>query len=221
MKSFFKSLQLIRNDFRKWKTVNFTYPKKRYYERVRSFIPPHLNLKQGTVVEKNVEISSHLCEIGKHVYIANSTFIGFCSKIGNFTSISFGVKIGLREHPLDFVSTSPVFYAKRRGWIKEDIFDEKLKGMVEIGHDVLVSANAVILSGVKIGNGAVIAAGAVVNSDVEPYSVVGGVPARHIKYRFNEEIRKQLAATSWWDWDDDKLKNAKDHFVNPESFLTL
>lgn len=70
-----------------------------------------------------------------------------------------------------------------------------------IGHDVWIGAKATILRGVKIGHGAVIAAGAVVNKDVEPYSIVGGIPAKHIRYRFDEATRKRLLALKWWNYD--------------------
>jgi len=71
----------------------------------------------------------------------------------------------------------------------------------KIGHDVWIGANAVIMRGVKIGNGAVIAAGAIVNKDVEPYSIVGGVPARHLKYRFDKETIERLLKSEWWNLD--------------------
>ncbi|MCE3280289.1 MAG: hexapeptide repeat-containing protein acetyltransferase [Bacteroidetes bacterium] len=219
MRALFHLLHVIRNDFKVWLKLNYSYPRKEFYKRVKSIVSSDLKLKKGTVIEANVQISNHLKEAGKYIYIANNTYIGFCSKIGSFTSISFGVKIGLREHPLVFVSSSPVFYAKRRGWVSDDRFNETSDGMVEIGNDVLISANAVILSGVKIGNGAVIAAGAVVNKDVEPYAIVGGVPAKFIRYRFDEKIRKGLSDSHWWDKEDEDLKKMLPYFNNPEDFL--
>lgn len=212
-------MRLLWNDFKVWFKIKFSYPGKRNFEKIKSVIPAHLNLKQGIIIEENVTLSYHLKEIGKHVYIANNTFIDNCSKIGSFTSISSGVKIGLREHPLNFVSTSPVLYAKRRGWLINDSFNEFHKGCAEIGNDVLISANAIILSGVRIGDGAVIAAGAIVNKDVQPYSIVGGIPAKLLSYRFEEALRNELLKSCWWEEDDILLKNASVHANNPQVFL--
>jgi acetyltransferase-like isoleucine patch superfamily enzyme len=219
MRILINSLRLIWNDIKIWGKLKFLYPYKPNYKRVKSFVPLHLKLQQGTILESNIYLSPHLKAIGKHVYIANNTYIGFCEKIGNFTSISFGVKIGLINHPINYVSTSPVFYAKRRGWVSENKFDESGKGMVEIGNDVLISANVIILSGVIIGDGAVIGAGAVVTQNVEPYSIIGGVPAKLIKYRFNEETRNSLKQSRWWEKSDDELKEMVESFNDPELFL--
>lgn len=219
MKKLINILSSKWNNRKKWFQISFVYPYKKNYNKIESFMPLHLNVRQGVIVEKNVEISNSVKELGKYVYIANSTYIGFCSRIGSFTSISFGVKIGLRNHPVDFVSTSPVFYAKRRGWVAENRFNELEDGMVEIGNDVLISANVVILSGVKIGDGAVIAAGAIVNKDVPPYSVIGGVPAKLIRYRFDEGTREKLLKSRWWDFEDSQLKEVAKDINNSVAFL--
>lgn len=80
------------------------------------------------------------------------------------------------------------------------------KGDINIGNDVWIGAKSTIMSGVKIGHGAIIAAGALVTKDVEPYSVVGGNPAKHLKYRFEEQQIKDLLDIAWWDWDEGKIK---------------
>ena len=81
-----------------------------------------------------------------------------------------------------------------------------------MGKDVWIGCDVTILAGVTIGDGAVIGAGAVVTKDVEPYAIVGGVPAKLIKYRFDEEIRSKLKALDWTSWDDDKIKRNADLF---------
>jgi acetyltransferase-like isoleucine patch superfamily enzyme len=108
--------------------------------------------------------------------------------IGSYCSISKGVQFLLAgEHPVDTISTYP---------FKVNCFSMKQeagsKGDIVVGHDVWIGTNAIILSGVKIGQGAVVAAGSVVTKDVEQYSIVGGNPAKLIRYRFEESIRKRL-----------------------------
>ena len=80
------------------------------------------------------------------------------------------------------------------------------KKVFVISNDVWIGANAIILRGVKIGDGAVIRAGAIVTKDVRPYSIVGGVPAQLIKWRFPREIREKLLKIKWWDWFGEKIK---------------
>lgn len=75
-----------------------------------------------------------------------------------------------------------------------------------MGNDVWVGCNSVLISGVKVGDGAIIGAGAVVTKDIPPYAIVVGVPARVIKYRFDEEVRERLLQIKWWNWDDEKIK---------------
>ena len=79
-------------------------------------------------------------------------------------------------------------------------------GDIIIENDVWVGARSTIMSGVKISNGAVVAAGSVVTKDVPPYTIVGGNPARIIKYRFDESQIEKLLKISWWDWDEDKIR---------------
>lgn len=220
MKKLFSILQQKWIEFKIQLKVAFVYPSTKYYEKVKSIIPATLQLKQGIVIEGNVLLSETIEDIGKYVYIGKDTHIDYCSSIGSFTSISYGVKIGMVNHPLDFVSTSPVFYAKRRGWISEKKFNEGAKGKVVIGNDVLISANVVVLEGVKIGDGAVVGAGAVVNKDIPPYAIVAGVPAKIIRYRFDDEMIKKLLFSEWWNLDDEAIKKQKDYFNNPTEFLT-
>jgi chloramphenicol O-acetyltransferase type B len=145
--------------------------------------------------------------LGRFTYVSDARLVN-CT-IGSFTSIGQGVMAGgLGRHPLQFVSTHPVFYSKlaQAGitFARSGYFDELLP--VTIGNDVWIGARAIILDGVTIGDGAAIGAGAVVVRDVEPYSIVGGVPARPIRKRFNEEIIARLLEIKWWEWPPDVLK---------------
>jgi serine acetyltransferase len=80
------------------------------------------------------------------------------------------------------------------------------KGDITVGNDVWIGAKSTIMSGVKIGDGAIVAAGALVTKDVEPYSIVGGNPARLLKYRFDKSQIEELLKIEWWLWDESKIK---------------
>jgi acetyltransferase-like isoleucine patch superfamily enzyme len=126
----------------------------------------------------------------KNAQVANTTIGKFCSIGPNFCS-------GLGIHPTDGVSTHPMFY---RGEMAEH-------KPVTIGNDVFIGANVTVLDGVTIGDGAVIGAGAVVSKDIPPYAIVGGVPARLIRYRFDMDTIQQLLDKQWWNLQHEKLQN--------------
>ena len=129
--------------------------------------------------------------------------------IGNFVSIAAGVNIFLgNNHRTDWVSTYPF------GAINENVFNSfncsnnghpATKGDVIIGNDVWIGSFATIMSGVTIGDGAVIAANSHVIKNVEPYSIVGGNPAKFIKYRFSKNQIEKLLEIKWWYWEDEKI----------------
>ncbi|MBW2039433.1 MAG: CatB-related O-acetyltransferase [Deltaproteobacteria bacterium] len=127
-------------------------------------------------------------------------------RIGRFCSIAEGVIILLGgEHRVDWVTTHPVnilFGVKRVSGLPYT------KGDVVIGNDVWIGRDALIISGITIGNGAVIAARSVVTEDVLPYSIVAGNPARHIKFRFSESIINDLQNIAWWNWPISKIEEA-------------
>lgn len=124
---------------------------------------------------------------------------GTTLRIGAYCSIASGVQIFLgNQHRTDWVSSYPfpAFFEAAR-----HIPDfGTSRGDVTIGSDVWLCANCTILSGVTIGHGAVVGTGAVVTRDVEPYAVVVGNPARHIRWRFDEATRQALLDSAWWDW---------------------
>ncbi len=136
-------------------------------------------------------------------YICQSSVV-HRARFGKFCSVAPGCRIGLGRHASEnFVSTHPVFYSTQEqcgvSFSDRDYLEEFQE--INIGNDVWIGANAVILDGVTIGNGAVVGAGAVVTKDVEPYAIVAGVPARIIKYRFDEPDRKYLEESRWWEKD--------------------
>jgi virginiamycin A acetyltransferase len=152
--------------------------------------------------------------VGRHTYgLRRESFTSYHPddriEIGAFCSIADGVKFVFGNHAMDRVSTFP-FRAVCFG--DSPHADAESKGNIIIGNDVWIGACSVILSGVKIGDGAVIASGAVVSKDVAPYSVVGGVPAKLIKYRLESEQITSLLAIRWWEWPDSKIRDNADLF---------
>ncbi|GAB7027938.1 CatB-related O-acetyltransferase [Geotalea toluenoxydans] len=157
-------------------------------------------------------------DLGDFTYIASGTKINNAI-LGKFCSIGPDILIGLGKHPANtFVSTHPIFFSTL-GQAQEvlcdrDYFDEFAP--VAIGNDVWIGARAIILDGVTIGDGAIIAAGSLVTKDVPPYAIVGGVPAKVIKFRFEVEEIEFLMDFKWWDksinWLNDNYKSL--HNIN-------
>lgn len=125
--------------------------------------------------------------------------------VGNFCSIAQNcIYILDHNHNIDTVSTFP-FCGQVAGPLRSPHIPPHNKGNITIGNDVWIGLNCMIMGGVTIGDGAVVAAGSVVTKDVEPYSVVGGSPAKHIKYRFDDDTMRDLLDIKWWNWNDETL----------------
>lgn len=137
--------------------------------------------------------------------------------VGSFCSIAPGVKVGgLGKHPTSWISTHPAFYSTMnqagKTFSVQNSFTEIER--TYIGNDVWLGTRAIILDGIHVSDGAIIAAGAVVTKNVPPYAVVGGVPAKIIRYRFDPETIQELLAWQWWLLDDSILsKLSLNHFT--------
>lgn len=142
------------------------------------------------------------CAIGAYSFTQSGRFNNV--EIGRYCSIAPDVVIGAPEHPTDWVSTSPFQWnpehlsASRQGEMRRRSFDGCQP--VIVGHDVWIGQNTIITGGVTIGTGAVVAAGAVVTKNVAPYAIVGGVPAKVIRYRFSKQQIDRLLESHWWDY---------------------
>ncbi len=156
-------------------------------------------------------------------YISNDSIISNVD-IGKFCSISSNVKIGLGPHPSrTFVSTYPAFYSNENlgcptSFRENKIFDDAAPKTI-LANDVWLGANVIIPGGIQIATGTIVAAGSVVVKDVPPYAVVGGNPARIIRYRFSEEQIQALLASEWWSWPIEKIRQSVDDFSDIEKFL--
>jgi acetyltransferase-like isoleucine patch superfamily enzyme len=179
------------------------------------------------LVGKNSEVVTS--EIGRSTYIANDTTITF-AKIGKFCAVGDNVKICLGNHPTEkIVGIHPCFYSLygqgTPAYLNKQIFeqhkfvDPECKYVVEIGNDVWIGNNVSILDGVTIADGAVVGTGAVVTCDVEPYSIVVGVPAKHTRYRFNKEQREFLLKFRWWEKSDTWFHDNAQYFGDIENFV--
>jgi chloramphenicol O-acetyltransferase type B len=117
--------------------------------------------------------------------------------IGRYCSINDTVTfMPGSEHAMDAVTTYGFYWGMGLG--EPEVLASR--GPITVGNDVWMGRDALIMSGITIGHGAVIAAGAVVTKDVAPYEITGGVPARHIGWRFDEQVRGELLKIAWWEW---------------------
>lgn len=156
----------------------------------------------------------------RNTTLGDYTYVGYNSTmnnvtIGKFCSISKNVNIGLGTHPINFVSTSPIFFSLRNGtgysWVDKTYFVDT-PARVIIGNDVWIGMNVTIMGGINVGDGSIIGSHALVTKDVPPYAIVGGVPAKIIKYRFPPEIIEKMIRSEWWNLSDQELKTKLNHF---------
>lgn len=159
------------------------------------------------IIYENVQLVN--VNLGDYSYIGGNCRV-MNAEIGKFCSIGQEVLIGgLPSHPLHLKSTFPGFYQIDHSFYgvehEYEYLDSEFKKVI-IGNDVWIGTRAMIMDGVTIGDGAVIGAGALVTKDVPPYAIVGGVPAKIIKYRFSEQKIKEMLASQWWNDKKYKIK---------------
>lgn len=221
-------------------------PFKKVYEHIKNYLKlkkdsPYSQFDIRTTIRRGV-----VCEgynsiekdcIIEEVKMGIGTYIGFGSQIyqseiGRFCSIGRNLKIIQGQHPThDFISTYPAFYREAgilgmkfvdKQLFEENRFVDKEKRIaVKIGNDVWIGDNVSIMEGVTIGDGAVIATGAVVVEDVSPFCIVGGVPAKKIRYRFNPYEIESLLKLKWWNRDLKWIKQNAVAFCSIQNIAEL
>ncbi len=164
--------------------------------------PCHLNGMSLSSVESGV-----VPRIGRFTYFRSGVKFASLSSIGRFCSVAKNVRGGEQSHPMGWLSTHPFLFDARYSGRPECMRDPSPfhRKPPVIGNDVWLGIDAMIMCGVTIGDGAVVAAGSIVTKDVQPYEIVGGAPARHIRFRFPPEIIQELLATRWWDCNPAEL----------------
>ena len=169
----------------------------------------------------NTGCSVYGSTVGRYSYMGYDCEV-INTDMGSFCSLASGIHIGLAEHPTSWISTSPVFQDVRNSSVKKKFARIPMpeSRRTTIDHDVWIGTNAIIKKGVHVGTGAVIASGAVVTKDVEPYAIVGGCPAKLIRYRFDRDTIEKLLNSKWWEMDENILEQIGHFADNPEAFLS-
>ena len=160
--------------------------------------------------------------VGDYTYIMPHSWVSM-AQIGKFCSIGPRFNCGGGIHPVDGISTAPMFYStqKQNGMTLSGTNKAVERRPVTIGNDVFIGMNVTILDGVTVGDGAVIGAGCVVSKDVPPYAIAVGCPMQIVRYRFPEETINKLKEIAWWNWPADKLQEVEKHFFNVQKFIEL
>jgi virginiamycin A acetyltransferase len=171
-------------------------------------IDGELFLDEGSRLHDGSNVNGQLT-VGKRTRTGKNTIVRGTVNIGSYCALAPEIKFQLRDHPKYQAGMQMKFY--------NDIVGKNLeivdKGPAEIGNDVWIGRDAMIVSGIEVGDGAIIAAGSIVTKDVEPYEIVAGIPAEHKDWRFRKSIRNQLLKLGWWNWGDEKIQQNTGFFT--------
>mgnify|MGYP000481936999 CR=1 FL=1 len=176
-------------------------------------IAPGCLLRGDVTLESNARLSTR-CVLNGTITVGRGTnFEPACTLIGD---VEFGNYCAIaRENTFQQTNHETAKPSMQRR-LYETVLDSDLEyvtdGPITVGNDVWIGARCIVLSGVTIGDGAVVAAGSVVTDDVEPYAVVGGVPAERLKWRFPREVREALQDLAWWNWDEETIRANRGFF---------
>lgn len=182
----------------------------------------------GSTLGRYTEVAErtrlHETVLGDYSYVMQDCS-AWCAQIGKFSNIAAAVRINATNHPTWRPTLHHFTYRSADYWPDAEhdgaFFDWRRDNMVRVGHDTWLGHGSTILPGVTVGDGAVVGAGAVVSKDVAPYTIVGGVPARTIRERFDRRTAERYQALAWWDWSHGKLREALEDFraLDAEAFL--
>jgi phosphonate metabolism protein (transferase hexapeptide repeat family) len=193
----------------------------------RPLIHPTARIREariGDYVEIHECVQVRDSDVGDYCYLQEYTSL-LNTDMGRFTAIASMVRTGAPNHPYGRISQHRFTYTPEYYWpVQErdaDFFARRSNDRCRIGNDVWMGHGAIVLPRVTVGDGAVVAAGAVVTRDVEPYTIVAGVPAKPIKRRFERAVAERLQALAWWQWSHEKLEASIADFrsLTPEAFL--
>jgi virginiamycin A acetyltransferase len=176
------------------------------------------NVKKGNHVKiSTVSLISDV-EIGDYSYISDNAVV-YNTSIGKFCSIGPNFFCGWGFHPVNGISTSPVFYSAKHNptFCKKDKINEHPR--ITINNDVFIGANVTVLEGVTIGNGAVIGAGSVVSKDIPPHAIAAGSPIKVIRLRFTESQIEALERIQWWNFPEEQLQVVEESFFDIDAFI--
>ena len=191
----------------------------------RPLIHPTCTVKNctfGAYVELGDHCIAEETVFGDYTYLFGSNDVIFAA-LGKFNSIATGVRVNPVNHPMrDRVAAHHLTYRAAHYGLGEDdpsVIAWRRERRVVTGNDVWIGHNAVIMGGVTLGDGAVVGAGAVVTHDAAPYEIIGGVPARHLGWRYDEDTIAALLRVRWWDWSREELRERLDDLKDVPSFI--
>ena len=199
--------------------MNLKYLWSKFFKKVRSAAIKNSKIHKSSKVEPGSQFIESTMD--RHSFCGYDCDINHCD-IGAFCSIASEVCIGGGMHPLNWVGMSPVFYEGRDSVKKKfSVHKREPVKRTTIKNDVWIGRRVLIAQGVTVGNGAVIGMGSVVTKDVPDYAIVGGIPAKLIRSRFEDDICKRLQASKWWELSDGELEKLGPHFNNVAAFLDV
>lgn len=176
-----------------------------------------INVRTGKKVFIGMFNNLNNVQIGDFTYIAGSSRIRN-AKIGSYTSIAKGLNTGFGTHPRKRFSTSPIFHSSNNVFKTKYILENNFEELKEtkIGNDVWIGINVILMDGVNIGDGSIVAAGSVVTKDVLPYTIVGGIPAKLIKMRFDNDTINVLQNSRWWKSNPEEIISKLSELVDAD-----
>ena len=197
--------------------ISFQYLINRFLKKIRLSALRECTIHPTSKVESGTTAIG--TSIGRHSFTGYDCTLINCN-IGAFSSIASKVTIGGARHPMEYVSTSPVFLSHKdsvKTKLSKHVYE--WKEVTVIGNDVWIGEGVMIKGGVKIGDGAVVGMGSIVTKNIPPYAIYAGNPARLVRFRFNEATIIGLLKMRWWDRSDDEIRDLAPLFKNPESML--